>query len=199
MTRRSQAERSASTQLALLDATIDCLIERGFEGTSTPEICRKAGVSRGAQLHHFPTKVELMVAAMERLCDRRITEFQQLVESGPDESQRIDTAFKKLQQLYSGPTLLAWIELVVAARTDPDLQEHMQRVTARLEDEAAITLRALFGVKSTVPTKESVQMVLSLLDGLALRTVLQGESSARGALAIFQLLVDPWLRQSSAP
>src|SRR5437016_14683731 len=75
-TRRSNAERSAATQARLLDATIECLIERGWAGTSTTEIVRRAGVSRGAQVHHFPAKEDLVLAAVEHLLQRRIREFQ---------------------------------------------------------------------------------------------------------------------------
>src|SRR3954469_995273 len=75
-TRRSNAERSASTQNRLLDATIECLIERGWAGTSTTEIVRRAGVSRGAQGHPFPSKEALVLAAVEHLLTRRIREFQ---------------------------------------------------------------------------------------------------------------------------
>jgi AcrR family transcriptional regulator len=55
----------------LLEATVECLVERGFAGTSTTLVSERAGVSRGAQLHHFPTKNALVVAAVEHLTDKR--------------------------------------------------------------------------------------------------------------------------------
>src|SRR5262252_1706823 len=73
--RRTQAERSASTRGRLLDATISCLHDLGYAGTSTPEIARRARLSRGAQLHHFPTKAELVTNAVEYLFERRREEF----------------------------------------------------------------------------------------------------------------------------
>ena len=176
-----------------MEATIGCLAERGFAGTSTPEICRRAGVSRGAQLHHYPTKAELLVAAVEHLCDRRHAEFRKLVAASGTGSERLDAAFEKLWKIYSGPTLSAWMELTVASRTDPVLNEHMRRVSLRLEDEAEVTLRKFFGIADNVPAKASVRMVLSLLDGLAFRTILQDEASARKALDVFRVLVEPWL------
>ena len=178
-----------------MEATIDCLVERGFEGTSTPEICRRAGVSRGAQLHHYPTKVALLVAAVEYLCDRRHAEFRQLVEANPSRSQRLDAAFEALWKIYSGPTLSAWMELAVASRTDPVLKEEMRRVSQRLEDDAEVTLREFFGIADHVPAKASVRLVLSLLDGLAFRTILQDDESARASLHVFRVLVEPWLGQ----
>jgi len=197
MPRRSQAERSATTQAALLNATIDCLVERGFEGTSTPEICRRAEVSRGAQLHHFPTKVDLLVGAVEYLCDLRHSEFRALVRQGTTKSERIDAAFEQLWKIYSSDTLTAWIELTVGARTDPILKEHMCRVSLRLEEEAEVTLRELFGIADDVPAQAAVRMVLSLLDGLAFRTMLQDEAAARKALRVFRTLVEPYLGQDA--
>ena len=44
----------------LLEATVDCLVEHGWSGTSTTLVSQRAGVSRGAQLHHFPTKNDLV-------------------------------------------------------------------------------------------------------------------------------------------
>ena len=61
--RRTQAERSARTQAALLDATVESLIELGYGRTTTTEIAHRAGLSLGALLHHYPTKTDLLVAA----------------------------------------------------------------------------------------------------------------------------------------
>src|SRR5436190_18849808 len=75
--RRTQAERRATTRTALLDATIDCLVEEGYAGTTTTRIVERAGVSRGAQVHHFPTKAELVAEAVRHLAGKRIEEFLQ--------------------------------------------------------------------------------------------------------------------------
>ena len=65
--RRSQAERSATTREALLDATIACLVEEGYANTTTARVAERAGVSRGAHLHHFQTRSALVAAAVEHL------------------------------------------------------------------------------------------------------------------------------------
>ena len=51
-TRRTQAERTATTRAALLAATVDVLVERGYRATTTQDVARRAGVSYGALLHH---------------------------------------------------------------------------------------------------------------------------------------------------
>ena len=82
--RRSQAERSAATREALLDATIACLVEDGYANTTTSRVAERAGVSRGAHLHHFQTRQALLAAAMERLAERRGAELLAAATKLPD-------------------------------------------------------------------------------------------------------------------
>lgn len=69
--RRTQEERSATTRALLLDATIDCLIEFGYANTTTARVAERAGVSRGAQVHHFTTKTALLAEAIRHLAVKR--------------------------------------------------------------------------------------------------------------------------------
>ena len=81
--RRTQEERRTATRGALLDATIDCLIEYGYGGVTTTRVVERAGVSRGAQVHHFPTKAVLVAEALRRLAARRAAENLQRVPKLP--------------------------------------------------------------------------------------------------------------------
>src|SRR3954470_8436930 len=74
--RRTQAERRAVTQASLLDATIEALARDGYAGMSTNDIVRRAGVSRGALVHHYPTKATLAVAALDRWLGDRLVDFE---------------------------------------------------------------------------------------------------------------------------
>src|SRR4051794_21328718 len=78
-----QEERSRAMRARLMDATIECLVERGFGGTSTTLISERAGVSRGAQLHHFPTKNALVVAAVGHPTEGRGAELAAPAAAGP--------------------------------------------------------------------------------------------------------------------
>src|SRR5271167_1148497 len=82
-----QEERSAETRRRLLDATVACLFERGYAGTTTTEIARRAGVSRGAQLHHFPKKDELVVSALEHLFELRLNGMRASIAEPPSGSR----------------------------------------------------------------------------------------------------------------
>jgi AcrR family transcriptional regulator len=175
--RRTQAERSATTRARLLDATIECLHERGWAGTTTTEVAEHAGVSRGAQLHHFPTKSELVIAAVEHLFERRREEFVRAIARLPEGMTRAAAAIDLLWSMVSGPPFYAWLELTVAARTDPELRARVADLTARFTETVRATFRELFppGVSPSPLYEAAPVFVFSLMDGLALHKILADE------------------------
>jgi AcrR family transcriptional regulator len=138
---RRVQERSLATKAALLDAAIDSLVERGYAATTTIETARRAGVSRGAQLHHFPTKAELLATAVEHLFDRRLAEFREAFAAIDPRADRLDAALDLLWSMFQGPAFVAWTELWVAARTDPELARTVVAVERRFTAET----RTMFG------------------------------------------------------
>src|SRR3954449_6604594 len=100
--RRTQAERSAATRSRILDATVVCLVEVGHARTTTLEVQRRAEVSRGALLHHFPSKAELLVAAVDHLAEMRARELKTLAAQLPEGRARTDAVIGLLWQCFSG-------------------------------------------------------------------------------------------------
>lgn len=171
--RRSQAERTAATRARLLDATLECLCDLGYARTTTPEIARRAGLSRGAQLHHFPTKAELVTSAVEHLFVRRHREFREAFARVPAGADRYAAAIDILWTMVSGPTFHAWLELAVASRTDPELRRDVQQLTATLRTLVLDTFHELFGPeRKDEPFFEiAPHFIFALLDGLALERI----------------------------
>ena len=132
--RRTQAERTAATRARLLDATLQSLAELGWARTSTTEVARRAGVSRGAQVHHFPTKADLVVAAIERLFERRLNEFRAAFVDLPEDGRTTDNAIDMLVHIMQGSSFAAWLEVIVAARTDEALRRELEPVGQRFQD-----------------------------------------------------------------
>lgn len=175
---RTQAERSASTKARLLDAAIECLTELGYAGLTTTEVARRAGVSRGAQVHHFPTKADLVVAAVGHLFARRLDEFRKAFADAPPGSDRLDEAIDLLWSMYSGPAFASWLELWVAARSDFSLRAVVVDLNASFTASAQEIFSELFPASEESPNSGFQRVGLAfafafaLMDGLALGSVL---------------------------
>jgi AcrR family transcriptional regulator len=142
--RLTQDERSAETRRRLLDAAIVSLIERGYANTTTSEIAERAGLSRGAQLYHFPRKEELLASAVERLIHLRLAEIREKVSQITSQRDRRAATIDLLWEMCSGRLASAWTELVVASRTDTYLREAVRAAGDRLNRFIADSFAELF-------------------------------------------------------
>ncbi len=187
--RTPQEQRSRVMRGRLLEATVDLLVERGFAGTSTTLVSERAGVSRGAQLHHFPTKNDLVVAAVEHLTEVRGAELRAAAAGLPQGGRRTRAVLTMLADHFTGPVFTAALELWVAARTDAALLAAVAPLEQRVGREAhRLTVDAL-GADETVPgVRELVQGTLDLVRGLGLATTI-GDDSARR-----RRILDEWAR-----
>lgn len=126
--RRTQADRSAAMRGRLLDATVECLVSYGYAGTTTPRVAELAGVTRGAQIHHFRSKEDLVVAAIEHLAQQRAQAAIRELGRFTASDDPISTVLDFIWESHQGPLFIATMELWVAARTDPVLAQQIQRV-----------------------------------------------------------------------
>jgi AcrR family transcriptional regulator len=179
--RRTQEERSATTRRLLLDATVECLVKHGYAGTTTIRVAELAGVSRGAQVHHFATKNELVLAAVRHLADRQADAALARPDLLAGSADPVGDALDLLWTAHQGPTFDAAIELWVAARTDPDLRgattEFERALTARLIEVAQM----LFGtrVSNTPDFPSRLLTVLESIRGLRMVSFLHPDPSPR--------------------
>lgn len=146
-TGRRQEERSAATRGLLLEATVACLVELGYVGTTGAAVADRAGLSRGAQLHHFGTRDQLVVAAVEHLAQKRLRRVHEamamLATSSSTHGQRRpryesqESAIGLLAEALSGPLYAATLELWVAARFHPELRAELIPAEERVNEELA--------------------------------------------------------------
>ena len=178
-----QQERSRSTQHRVLEAAVECLIERGWSGTTTTLVAARAGVSRGAQLHHYRTKSDLLVAAVEHLAERRSAELRAEAAALPPGGDRVAATIRLLAALFTGPLFSAAIEVWVAARTDPTLRTALVPVESRFGREVhRLTVELLGADESRPGVREAVQATLDLMRGLGVASLLTDDSARRGRL-----------------
>ncbi|MDF1705727.1 MAG: TetR family transcriptional regulator [Aeromicrobium sp.] len=169
-------------RLRLMEATIECLVELGWTGTTTTVVSQRAGVSRGAQLHHFPTKQDLVVAAVEHLTERRRHELAQSAADLPAEG-RTRAALDLIAAQYVSPVFFAALELWVAARTDPALRAAVVPLERRFGRDAHAYTLALLGVdERRGHNRQHVQATLDLARGLGLAAALTDDSARRASI-----------------
>ena len=130
-----QAEKSLQTRERTLKATVDCFYELGYANTSTKKVADRANISRGAMIHHFPSKQSLLTAAVDYIIDKRIESFTADIEKNLKDQQArlergLDIYWKHLHTRY----FVAYHELTVAARTDKELQPVMKKAARKFED-----------------------------------------------------------------
>jgi AcrR family transcriptional regulator len=192
--RRTQAERTATTRAALLAATVDSLVERGYRGTTTSDVARRAGVSYGALLHHYPAKADLLCAAVGHLLETRIAEFRKAMADLPPQTVTRDAAIDVLWSMFSGPTFTAWLELALAARTDPELAAAIEGVDREFAETCVEVFRELFPDDAAADPelpRIAVATLFTFLDGLALSRMVPGSQLMPPGelLAVFKLLI----------
>ena len=165
------------TRERLLDATLDVIFEEGWSGASTSRICERAGVSRGAQTHHYPTKVELLLAAIEH-ASRAHAELieSKTAELGPD-AHPLRTFLElvwdaMLDERYSG----SWLEALTAARTDPELRNRIQAADRGIVDGVA-AMAAGLAERPEPRDQELFELTVYLMRGLVLQRGVHPETA----------------------
>lgn len=174
--RRPQPERRAEMQARLLDATVACLIDVGWAHTTLPEVVARAGVARGAQVHHFPTKAALMDAVGDHLLDRNRHEFAAAFEALPAEDRTMEAAIDVLWSILNGPTWTALIELGLAGRTDAAIAACVRGFNEKVDAVVLEVVGEHFpGLLEQEFGPSLVRGTVALLVGLALQTSVDGD------------------------
>ncbi|WP_329460276.1 TetR/AcrR family transcriptional regulator [Streptomyces sp. NBC_01497] len=164
----------------MLAAAVSCLAERGWAGSTVMVVAERAGVSRGAAQHHFPTREDLFVAAVEYMAEERSRALRALLPPGP--SHRAE-AVEGLVGLYTGPLFRAALHLWVAAADEEYgdlLRPRVVELEARVGREAHRVAVALLAADESRPgVRETVQGLLDMARGLGLATLLSDDTARR--------------------
>jgi AcrR family transcriptional regulator len=168
--RRTQEERRAETRGKLLDATIRSLLDVGYAATTTRRVAELAGVSQGAQTHHFPYRVDLVGAAIEQLAERRIVELRRKAASLPeDDEERVRAVVDLLWGDFSSDLFTIFVKLWVAAADDRELYDRLVPLERTLTREIAKAMPGIVGGRD-VPDDLAARVTTTLaaMRGLAL-------------------------------
>ncbi|MFD3540919.1 TetR/AcrR family transcriptional regulator [Streptomyces sp. NPDC058662] len=169
--------RSRATRRHLLEAAVSCLAEHGWAGSTVSVVAERAGVSRGAAQHHFPTREDLFTAAVEYVAEERSTALRELFQAGPADRQAVIGA---LVDMYTGTLFRAALQLWVAASNEEPLRPRVTELETRVGRETHRIAVDLLGADESVPgVRETVQGLLDMARGLGLANVLTDDAARR--------------------
>jgi AcrR family transcriptional regulator len=171
--RRTQAERSEETRTRILKAASNLIRKRGYARFRTAEVSAEAGLSRGAQLHHFPTKDALVVATLEFVFKQAQELSRKRASAVNRPRDLIDAVIADAREFFFSEHFMVAIDIVLSTSTDQAVRKQIFEISrkARRPVETAWT-EAL--VASGVPaalSSDIVALTLSLVRGMALRTL----------------------------
>lgn len=191
--RRTQAERTAETTAAVLDATIQSLVDRGFGGTTITSVASRAAVSRGAVLHHYPSKEALILAAVQRIVVQRTEEARALLGLLPADasgSARLEAVIDVMWSIYQGPSMVAWLELAISSRADTALHELVVEQSAAFDADLMDAWHVLFAQSEFLPEPfygATPGFLHALLKGLAVDGLTRSDGHDRAGRTLTSL------------
>lgn len=188
---RARTGRGEATVSALLAAAVDCLVELGYQGTTTAEISRRAGVSPGLFVRYWPTKQALLAAAAAHAHREAMASFEQRLRSlfarASDVRVGLRDVISAIIDLHAEPEMRCLAELAHAARTDAELAAEVSAATGPIDDFVLRSAHRLAPPEALGPQFDArVLLVLDYARGVAQRTSLlppRQASSARAAAA----------------
>ncbi|WP_416483359.1 TetR/AcrR family transcriptional regulator [Streptomyces sp. CL12] len=176
--RQPKQDRSRATRQRLLEAAVACLAEHGWAGSTVAVVAERAGVSRGAAQHHFPTREDLFTAAVEYVAEERSSALRDLFPDGVRGDRR--AVVTALVDLYTGPLFRAALQLWVAASNEEQLRGRVTELEARVGREThRIAVDLLRADESRPGVRETVQGLLDMARGLGLANVLTDDTARR--------------------
>lgn len=183
-------DRSRATRERLLEAAVASLAESGWARTTVATVAARAGVSRGAAQHHFPTRGDLVTAAIRHMTEVRLAELRTTLEAPPDGSNRTRWALDRLTGLYTTTLFTAALHVWTEAAVDAELRAQvipLERTLAWEAYQLAVTMLDVDGDDPHVRTV--VSGALDLARGLGLANILTDDAKRRSRI------LDTWAAQ----
>ena len=181
-TQTQQSLKSAQTRARLVDAVIRCIVKYGYNKTTTPRIAEEAGLSRGAMLHHFENGTALIKTTIIELHEKRLRAFRRASDSGHDPTHLVQAYWRQVQK----PGFIAFHELALAARTDPDLAKILHPLQVEFRERFHQEAVEMFSEWRDDPKSFDRAMTLS-------QVVIEGMASSKLTGSLDEAMIEPML------
>jgi AcrR family transcriptional regulator len=182
--RGSHAERTAAMRKRLIEAAIDCLGRLGYGATTLQVVTDAAGVSRGAVLHHFPNKVDLMIAVAEYAAEKQNRHVRRMLADTTPGMDRFLAITMATWDAMTRPPAIALLEIMMGSRSDRELGERFPAVIESLEKyqrEGVWEQAQSVGITDKAQIEAMVHLHTAAMRGLALELMFSGDQKKAGA------------------
>lgn len=169
-----------------------CLVEFGHSGTTTQRIQDEAGVSRGALLHHFGSKTELLVAAIHHIADIRMANVDAMIADLGDGPDALRDMVVALRQAMTGPPFQAALELWTASRTDPELRQALLLAERRLGEKIRTVFNEHSGISDPKNSVVAFESLMALIRGFEITRNMRSDQR------VADLVIDDWMARTLA-
>ena len=179
-----QAHKSSTTRDQILNATIKCFVDLGYSNTTTTKIAETAGLSRGATLHHFPSKMDIIRAAVDFLHQKQLRAFRKSIDNIPEGVDRVKMAVESYWDHVTHPIFVATYELSVASRHDKELEDILRPSQKEFDEEWYKTAQELFPEWQSDPDAFDLALNLTqhLMEGMAISYLTHARTDKKEAL-----------------
>lgn len=170
--RRTQADRSATSQAALVAAARSVLSELGFKGATTAAIASRAGVSTGSLHHHYATKEDLFVAVLDDVSETTIRELERLSDENQSAAEFSKYAVDVLWAIYGDRQYWAVWEINIGWRSDKAMAEIVSahRGDVREQMDAAIAASEQLSPQTKGVLLRQLPFMLCTMRGMFMET-----------------------------
>jgi len=176
--RRSQAQRSAQTRERVLEAAVRCLHEEGYAATTTLRVAELAGLSRGAMLHQFPTRVDMLLHVVSAVYEQELAAYAERLGAIPDPAERLKRLPQVVWAVLSRPAGVAVLEIMQGSRSDPVLAERLKPLQMRIETDSMRQAAQIAAALGQTSSPAMVRLIVWAIRGLSIAATLADDPAA---------------------
>ncbi|WP_428523150.1 TetR/AcrR family transcriptional regulator [Roseibium sp.] len=179
----AQQTKSNRTRGIILSSAVEILVEKGLPKTTTLEVQKRAGVSRGALLHHFPTHADLLSMTISRLIEFNENAVWSEAEKLKDIADPLTRSVRTLANAYAHPSFVAELELWIAARADPALRTALRSAEQdAIADRDRVLTQLFEGLLDQPGAEKAIGLTIEFIRGLTISSLLRNDQTLRNQL-----------------
>lgn len=180
--KEKEKKGNEATRNKIITATLKCLVRNGYGNTSTVDVCKEADIGRGTLLYYYNTKYDLICAAIEHALQKLEEDLREIA---PKEGDKPDVTDERMQALFkklSSNELAIWIEIIIASRTDKELNKHVVKLMKERDLHLADIANSIFPGAS----EPFLYLILPLLAGVSVSTIFKSKKDLEKQRQVLQ-------------